>query len=229
MEGIEAALVSAPSVREIYAHALNVPEEAVFAVGIPRADVLAQQGFSARAREYIEAKYPGLRGKRIALYAPTFRGKGVDDIAAGQVDLRRIAAESEGWALAVRPHPLMRGAFPGADNLAGEDLMVALAAADALITDYSSIIFEYSLLGRPMLFFAPDKENYMDARGFYFGYDDFVPGKICETEEELVAALNHGDFEMEKLAAFCDKFTYHFDGNATEEAARVAGRLAGLL
>ena len=69
---------------------------------------------------------------------------------------------------------------PDAPDFGEFELMEALASADVLITDYSSIIFEYSLLSHPMLFYVPDMDSYVEERGFYYGYEDFVPGKYAE-------------------------------------------------
>jgi CDP-ribitol ribitolphosphotransferase len=104
------------------------------------------------------------------------------------------------------------------NDFTNEDLIVALLASDLLITDYSSIIFEYSLLNRPMVFYAPDLDEFKGERGFYFGYEDFVPGKICKTEAELVRVINEQDFEMEKVEKFNERFGYGFDGKATLRA-----------
>ena len=227
ISGLDAVLVSTPNVREIYAHALNVDLERVYAVGIPRTDVWKEEGALEEARKRVLERHPQLAGKKIALYAPTFRGKGIDDIHTAQVNLTCIEKMAPDWKIAVRLHPLMRDQFPDAIHLEKEDLLTALAAADVLITDYSSVLFEYSLLKRPMIFFAPDLENYASERGFYFGYRDFVPGKVVKTEAQLAETLAEEDFESEKIRAFCEQFCYGFDGHATERAGRLIGELAG--
>lgn len=228
ISGLDCALVSSPCVEDIYAHALNVPRENVRAVGIPRADVFTDDGFLKAAREKLDEAHPEVRGKRTVLYAPTFRGKGIDDINAKDVGITDICGLLPDCALLVRKHPLMEP-LKNADkyvSLDDADLMEALAAADILITDYSSIIFEYSLLDRPMIFLAPDAGAYEDERGFYFGYEGFVPGRLCINVEEAAAAIEKGDFAPEKRAEFRDKFTYGFDGTATERAAKMAFDIA---
>lgn len=79
---------------------------------------------------------------------------------------------------------------------------------DLLITDYSSNIFEYSLMRKPMLFFAYDKIQYSFSRGFHRAYEESAPGKVCYTFEELLTAIVDKDFEFEKVEQY---ITHHFD------------------
>jgi len=222
IKGLDAAVVSSKTVALIYAEALNIPAENVHALGIPRLDPLFDENTVKAYKEEITEKYPPLKGKKVLLYAPTFRGKGVDDVAGYHVDLKRIADSlGEEYALAVRLHPLMRdqGLFPGFADLSHEDLLKSLCAADILITDYSSIIFEYSALNRPMLFLVPDLAEYKKTRGFYRDFDTFVPGRICANEDELIQAVQTGRFEKEKIAAFAAEYMDCTDGRSTRRVA----------
>ena len=78
--------------------------------------------------------------------------------------------------------------------------------SDVLVTDYSSAIFEFSLLNRPMAFFAPDHEDYDDERGFYFDFRTGVPGPIFETTADLASWLRAGEFDLERVARFRAEF-----------------------
>ncbi len=219
ISGLDGVVVSCPDVAGIYASALSVPVERVLAAGIPRADVLTEDGFIDRARKKICAAYPELKGRRIALYAPTFRGEGIDDIRPPDAGELREEVERAGYAFCVRMHPMMTEK-PDAPDFGEFELMEALASADVLITDYSSIIFEYSLLSRPMLFYVPDMDSYVEERGFYYGYEDFVPGKICREIQDVREAFEKEDFNAKALRVFKAQFTYGFDGRATERAAK---------
>jgi CDP-glycerol glycerophosphotransferase (TagB/SpsB family) len=219
IKGLDAAVVSSRAVKGIYAEALNVPEENVHALGIPRLDPLFDEKTVRAYRDEIIEKYPPLKGRKVLLYAPTFRGKGVDDVAGFHVDLKKISEGlGEEYILAVRLHPLMRdqGLFPGFADLSREDLLKTLCSTDMLITDYSSIIFEYSALNRPMLFLTPDLAEYKKTRGFYRDFATFVPGRICMDEEELLRAVKAGDLQGEKVAAFAAEYMDYTDGRSTE-------------
>ena len=95
-----------------------------------------------------------------------------------------------------------------------------LCAADICVTDYSSVVFEYSLMERPMIFLAYDLEEYFDNRGFYYDYQEFAPGPVVRNSAELAAAVRSIEGRREeageKAAAFRQKFMYSCDGHATE-------------
>ena len=92
-----------------------------------------------------------------------------------------------------------------------------LFIVDALITDYSSIIYEFSLLnGRPMYFFAFDQKMYEATRDFYEPYEDTVPGKIVKKFDDLLDALAKEEYSKEALEAFVKKNFTYVDGKATD-------------
>ncbi len=93
-----------------------------------------------------------------------------------------------------------------------------LHVTDLLVTDYSSIIYEYSLLDRPMVFFAYDKDVYAATRGFHRDYDLTAPGKVCETFDDLIAAIRDEDFEQWKIEYFRKE---NFDRIDTHSSDRV--------
>ncbi len=89
-----------------------------------------------------------------------------------------------------------------------------------LVTDYSSAIFEYALLDRPMAFFAPDYEAYQNERGFYFNYADTVPGPVLETSEALADYIAAGVFDTARVAEFRRASFDVADGHASERVVR---------
>ena len=96
-----------------------------------------------------------------------------------------------------------------------------LLAADVLITDYSSIMFDYGILGRPMLFYVYDLEDYRDKlRGFNIDLENEAPGPLLKTTEDVIECLSHIDAVEETYAAdykrFADKFLTYEEGNASE-------------
>jgi CDP-ribitol ribitolphosphotransferase len=96
------------------------------------------------------------------------------------------------------------------------DINALLLAADVLVTDYSSVIFEYALLGRPMAFFAPDLAEYEGERGFYFDYRTGVPGPVFDDSAALAAYLRGGAFDLERVRAFARASFDVADGHASE-------------
>jgi CDP-ribitol ribitolphosphotransferase len=87
---------------------------------------------------------------------------------------------------------------------------------DLLITDYSSNIFEYSLMKKPMLFFAYDEIQYSFSRGFHRDYKESTPGKIVHNFKELLSAIENNDFEYEKVQEYIDEHFDYIDSNASD-------------
>ena len=97
-----------------------------------------------------------------------------------------------------------------------------MLVSDLLVTDYSSAIYEFSLLGRPICFLAPDHLAYEGERGFYFDYLSGVPGPVFETTDELARHLREGRFDIARVAAFRQANFDVADGHAS---ARVVERI----
>ncbi|WP_343208479.1 CDP-glycerol glycerophosphotransferase family protein [Anaerolentibacter hominis] len=204
-------------------------------IGYPRNDVLFTKNNPEDIRE-LKVKFGIPEGKRVILYAPTWRddqfyGKGQYKFISGlNFDMLRDAL-GEDTVLIVKYHYLVAdkmdwSAYNGFiyqfDN--SYDIAELYLASDMLITDYSSVMFDYSLLKRPILFYAYDLEAYRDSlRGFYFDLLEEAPGPISETTEELIGHITYYDQEeyADKYAAFCEKYNPWDDGKASEKVVEV--------
>ncbi|WP_169582199.1 MULTISPECIES: CDP-glycerol glycerophosphotransferase family protein [Microbacterium] len=194
----------------------------VWVEGYPRNDVLVTgDGGATRAALGVGAD------ERVLLYAPTWRDDRVEMVDF--IDPAALAAET-GAVVLVRGHS--RTLQPGRDaegarviDVTGfPDTSLLLLAADALITDYSSVMFDFSVTGKPMYFLVPDMEHYRgELRGFYFDLAAHAPGPVVRTQDELVAALG-GDTSAyaERYARWREKFNARDDGRAAE---RVVARI----
>jgi CDP-ribitol ribitolphosphotransferase len=143
---------------------------------------------------------------------------------AEALDLRRLRDTlAEDHVLLVRLHPFIRRDLAIDADLAGfvvdvsdhPDINALLLAADVLVTDYSSVIFEYALLGRPMVFFAPDLEAYERERGFYFDFRAGVPGPVFDDSGELAAYLRSGTADAARVGRFARASFDVADGHAS--------------
>ena len=90
---------------------------------------------------------------------------------------------------------------------------------DLLISDYSSVIFEASLLDIPMLFYAYDLSEYIATRDFYYEYETFLPGKLVTTLTDLITAIENNDFQSEKIQKFKYRFFDDHDGKSAQRVA----------
>ena len=223
------AIVSGRHDVPFYAEAFGLPEERMVPTGIPRMDRFFDERARAEGRARARARFPMTDGRMTILLAPTFRGLGPRDAtyAFHLLDLpalHRVAGERDAVVI-VKMHPFIRERLavpePLRDRIVdGTDVEIdvndLLLAVDLLVTDYSSIVFEFSTLRRPMLFFAYDLEEYVAERDFYVPFSEFVPGRIVRTFDELLDAIRRGGDGVEAVEAFARRHFDHLDGSATD-------------
>lgn len=224
------------------ARAYGIPEERLLRCGYPRNDRLV----AARARDEASGRFPrppvaaGLGipdHKTVVLYAPTFRGLPPKNSKPVRLplDVRRFADRfGDTHVLLVRAHYMETAALPVCppgtvvDVSAHHDVSELLCLADVLVTDYSSIMFDFALLDRPMVHFAPDLDAYAAERGSYFALRDEAGGPVVETQDELLrvlATLKQADGAWaETRRAFAARFGAYDQGRA---AATVVDALFG--
>ncbi|NMO50353.1 CDP-glycerol:glycerophosphate glycerophosphotransferase [Actinoplanes sp. TBRC 11911] len=201
--------------------------------GYPRNDILFAGGDRREAIVADVRRRLALpAGKKVILYAPTWRD---DDYYRGgaykiamMLDLE-AARERLGsdHVLLVRRHPNVVDDIPGAGNGfvydvgAYPDMADLLAIADVLITDYSSVMFDFAVTGRPMLFFTYDLAHYRDKlRGFYFDFEAEAPGPLLSTSDQVIDAI--GDLEpvaeayADRYKAFAERAGDLDDGHAAD-------------
>jgi CDP-glycerol glycerophosphotransferase len=205
--------------------------------GYPRTDVLAGAEREQRGRE-LRRRLGLPEHARVVLYAPTYRDQARD--LAGRyrldpgLDVERLrAAVGEDTIVLFRKHHYVVDPVPVTadgfvrDVSAYPDGTEILLAADVLVTDYSSTMFEYANTGRPILFFTYDLDAYRDQiRGFYFDFEATAPGPLLGTTDELGAALRELDAVSaryaQRYADFVAAFCELDDGHAAE---RVVDRI----
>ena len=220
-------LVSSASIAQIYADAFGQPVEQITAAfGIPRTDALTPSPRRDATEREVRTRL-GLTDKRTTiLYAPTFRGASLKSAAAPELlDIAALFRALGGqYRLILRLHPFVKSAMRipeeakdfVVDASREPDVNEVMLAADILVTDYSSIIFEYALLNRPMAFLAPDLAAYERERGFFFDYRSGVPGPVVETTEQLLTWINAKAFDLPRVAKFAAESFDVIDGHATE-------------
>ena len=175
--------------------AFGLPASRVVVTGDPRDDVVLRRS-RADARAELESLV-GVLPDEVVLYAPTWRDGAVDPTipTAAEWVLIQDWLEDRDAVLLVRPHPHGVGAYAEglparARLLAGPlDVNRILPGVDRLVTDYSSIAFDFSLLGRPIAFLAPDVESYAGSRGLYEAYERFSGGTEVATWPALLERL----------------------------------------
>jgi CDP-glycerol glycerophosphotransferase len=197
-------------------------------VGYPRNDVLVNASAEDVARARAELGIPA--GKQAVLFAPTHREYRKDYVPPA--DVHRVAEDlGDGFVILMRAHYFYAGraARNGADGRvvdvsAHPSIEELCLAADVLVTDYSSLMFDYGVLDRPIVIHAPDWDEYSRLRGTYFDLLAEPPGVVTTTDDELVEAFRSGAVGGEEAArlraAFREKFCALEDGRASERVVR---------
>lgn len=219
--------VSSPEVIWAYEEAMHLPKGIVKATGVSRTDQFYYKEFVESRKQKLYEIMPEAKDKKVILYAPTFRGHVATASSPDRIDFERFCRElGNEYVIVCKHHPFVKNppiipeelqhfARDLTKYLSIEDL---LCCADICISDYSSLVFEYSLFEKPMIFYAYDYDNYCDWRGFYYDYSEFTPGPVVQTEDELLNSIKNIDtqFDKQKVIDFKEKFMGSCDGHATE-------------
>lgn len=219
--------VSSPEVVWAYEEAMHLPKGIVKATGVSRTDQFYDKEFVESRKQKLYEIMPEAKDKKVILYAPTFRGHVATASSPDRIDFERFCRElGNEYVIVCKHHPFVKNppiipeelqhfARDLTKYLSIEDL---LCCADICISDYSSLVFEYSLFEKPMIFYAYDYDNYCDWRGFYYDYSEFTPGPVVQTEDELLNSIKNIDtqFDKQKVIDFKEKFMGSCDGHATE-------------
>ncbi|WP_172371533.1 CDP-glycerol glycerophosphotransferase family protein [Sporosarcina jiandibaonis] len=222
------AIVASEHSIPFYAEAFGMAEADVYPTGIPRIDPFFDEAYKEKIRNKMYKAFPKAKNANVILFAPTFRGSGPKTAyyPLYQLHLESLAnyARENNSVIIFKLHPFVREKIEIPEQY--EDVFIdafnyreindILLISDVLITDYSSVVFEYSLLNKPMIFYAFDFHQYISSRDFYEGFQDFVPGKIVMNFNELMKALVEQDYEMDKVQQFRDKYFKYQDSNSTD-------------
>ncbi|MCL1891108.1 MAG: CDP-glycerol glycerophosphotransferase family protein [Coriobacteriia bacterium] len=209
------ALAASPPLTRVFSEVIGIPEDRFFTANMPRLNTLVDSENVERVKTEFFSKYPQFQEKRIILFAPTFRG-GLSQAyyPYSMMDFEKMhEILGNDSVLVVKMHQGIKE-LPLLDKYASNMIDLSkqaeindlLVVSDVLITDYSSTYYDYALLKRPMLFYCFDKYVYENTRGVYQTVDDGAPGKVVNTFDELLLALQTEDYDYDKTLAFYDEF-----------------------
>jgi len=212
-----------------FSEQFGINEGQILSTGMPRMDKYLNPEYMEGKKAELYGKYPILKDKKVILFAPTYRGgnKAEAYYPYELIDFDELYEFcADEYVVAFKMHPWVSTSVPIPENY--KDRFIDLGEypnindlyylTDIYISDYSSGIFEYSMMKRPALFFAFDELQYSYTRGFHREYRPATPGKICATFDELMEALRNKDYEFEKMDAY---LKYHFDHIDTHACDRV--------
>lgn len=225
--------VSSPEVSWAYEEAMGVDSDRIYPVGVSRTDIFFKKAFLEKAAQKLNQVVPDKGSRKVILYAPTFRGTLENPVSCEEFPWALFARQfGRDALLLVKHHPFVKNVpeiprecrdcvFDVTGEMTIEEL---LCVSDLCISDYSSLIFEYSLFERPMIFFAPDIEDYQDWRGFYYPYEEMTPGPVCTDAETLMKEISavFTGFDRKKVREFRERFMCACDGHATDRIMKLA-------
>ena len=220
IQGYDALIVNSEAFKPIFVSAFGMKEEQVYVTGIPKTDRFFNESKKESDRKMFEMIFPQIKGKKVILYAPTFRGKLFHGFDHTQIDLNQIISQlGDDYIIMYKMHPLINYINFGENeriiNCNTHSIRKLFSIADYLISDYSAIIYDFSVYEKPMIFYVPDLEDYSQKVGIYFDYKKEMPGPICMSEQEVVDAIKNNVFNKEKIKQFKHKYFQYFDGNST--------------
>ncbi|MFS0654163.1 CDP-glycerol glycerophosphotransferase family protein [Bacillus sp. 179-C3.3 HS] len=204
---------------EMFKKSFGVTDERFLPTGVPFTDVYYDQ----HPPDIVTNDLP--KGKKVLLYAPTYRDFAMDRLVL-PFSKEQLQTELGGdYILLVKLHPAVKHlANTEADdewifNVSDQPLYPLLHACDVLITDYSSIVFEYALLQKPVLFFTYDLETYRQKRGLVDHYETMIPGKACVSREMLLEELFclNESMNQDKLRTFAEDWNQYSKGQSSEQ------------
>ena len=225
--------IASDELRWIFERFMGLPQGSpvIQATGVSRTDEFFDPGYVEQCYQKLYERIPAARDRKVILYAPTYRGQDPDRTAPDALDIPLFARElSDEYILIIKHHQTAKNVPPIPEGLEdvfawnmtrgkGMDINELMTVADVCISDYSSVVFEYSLFERPILLYLFDLEDYQDARGVYYSVEELSAcGPVFRTSEEMVRYLKDLDehFDKSLVTSFRKKYMSACDGHATE-------------
>lgn len=229
--------IASPEVSWIFEESMGIDKESgiIVPTGISRTDVFFDQEYIKNCYEKLYNVIPQAKGKKIILYAPTFRGEVNGSTSPDVLDVKKFAEKlSDEYILIFKHHQVVRnvpkipeeyeGSFAfDMTRGKGMDINELMTVSDICISDYSSVVFEFSLFERPMIFYTFDIDEYIDERGLYYDFDEITPGPMFKENDEIIDYILHIDerFDKQEVIDFKNKFMCCCDGHSSERILKL--------
>lgn len=212
---------------KFFSEVFGINDEQILPTGMPRMDEYLDEEYRKKKTEELYELYPMCKGKKVILFAPTYRGRNraTAHYPYEMIDFDRLYRFcGDEYVILFKMHPWVAQPVPIKEEQKDRFVDVntfpnindLFYITDLLITDYSSNIFEFSLMRKPMLFFAFDKIQYAFSRGFHRDYEEAAPGKVCYDFEQLMTALENKDYEYEKVEEYVRLHFDYIDSHASD-------------
>ena len=218
--------VTSEKIMGYYGEAFQMSKTKIKPLGLPRLDYYFENHDLDKIKNEFSKKYNVFPDKKIILYAPTFREEEKYNNVFNYLDLEKFNQKlGDEYILALRLHPKIKNFYKDDISANGKYIDVSdfeseqelMLISDILITDYSSIMIEYSVLNKPTVFFTYDLDDYLaNERGFYYDFKTTVPGPIVHTSDELIDVIENDRFDKSKISEFVNSQFDYIDGHSSE-------------
>lgn len=200
---------------DVYSSAMKADKNIIMPIGISRTDKYYDLDYLESCREEFYSKHSSAKNKKIVLWAPTFRGKASNPFNIGIESIDKLEEElNSEWYVIKKFHPHVDSKKMRSNCAISTERLFPVI--DILITDYSSVIFDYILFKKPLVLFVPDLEEYEAKRGLYIDYNE-LPATIVADGDRLKENLlyEYENFDLNRMNSFVQKYMDACDGHAT--------------
>ena len=217
-------IVGSDVMADIFTKSFNLKREQILTTGVPRTDFFFNEKAVQNARKRLAFQLPMTRNRKVILYVPTYRDDEVNRFKL-HLDIMKMAEKlGNDYILFLRLHPAIQKPFtllePCPDffidvSSKQYEITELLVVADYLITDYSSIVFEFSLLQKPIIFFAYDLEEYKQSRGILGNYESNLPGPIERDTDSIIELIQSNRFDLNSVYRYAKVWNKYSEGNSS--------------
>lgn len=216
IKGYDALIVSSDYFRKIFADSLNTKLSHTLALGFSKSDYLFDKDYQTSRIEAFEKDYPDFKGKKIILYAPTFRGDGIEDMHNDLSDIEQLSEQLDNkYQIIVKLHPLVKHQIDNDKiiDVSNHDLYQLLFVSDIVISDYSALIFDAMILHKKVLLHLYDLDKYCANRGLSINISDIKLQKSYNIKDLYYNINNLKKIDYDK---FNRKYLNMIDGHSSE-------------
>ena len=222
------AIVGSKALIPVYGEVFGIGKEKILPYGLPRLDNYLKEEKINSTREELYQKYPELKDKKIILFAPTFRGREQKKAhyPYEKIDLESIynLCNEKGYMFLIKMHPFIKKKIKIPEKYKTRikdfsnypEINDLFYITDILITDYSSNIYDFSLLNKPIILYAFDLDEYQLINKIQRPIREYAPGKVCDNFEEVISAIQNEDFELDRLKKYREENFDNIDSNSSD-------------
>jgi teichoic acid glycerol-phosphate primase len=208
----------------IFIKSFNLKKKQILTTGVPRTDFFFNEQAVQNARQTLTLQHPVRKNKKVILYAPTYRDHELDHFMLPLDIGKMVKRLGNDYILFLRLHPAIQNTVIFSKQYLDfivdvssdqYDINELLVITDYLITDYSSISVEFSLLQKPIIFFTYDLEEYKRSRGVLEGFKNNLPGPIVRDTGSIIELIHTNRFDLDATNGYAERWNKYSKGHSS--------------